>query len=420
MKSTKMLAMLVLVLCLIFSAAGVKAQVPLGTAFTYQSYLMDKKNPANDIYDFEFSLYDDPNVGIQVGSTLLVDDVNVVDGHFQVELDFGGGIFTGDARWLETEVRQGASTDPCDFVTLSPRQELTPTPYSIYAETAGAVPGGITGSGITNNIPIFIDPNTLANSVIYESAGNVGIGLMNPSQRLDVAGVIKVVADNPTFLFHDVNALSIDDRYFMMKGSNQDLNFISLLGNMEYEQQIMVIKSTGNVGIGTTSPDEKLHVAGSIKIVDGSQGDGKVLTSNAGGVASWQDVPGSAIPSGVIVMWSGAIANIPAGWALCDGTNGTPDLRDRFIVGAKQDDGGVAKTNVKGSLMKVGGEHEHTLTTVEMPAHTHTESGHGSYGSQARDDPIGCQQTTQTGSTGGDQPHENCPPFYALAYIMKL
>ncbi len=47
-----------------------------------------------------------------------------------------------------------------------------------------------------------------------------------------------------------------------------------------------------------------------------------------------------SVPKGVIVMWSGRIADIPPGWALCDGTNGTPDLRDRFIVGARQDDGG--------------------------------------------------------------------------------
>jgi len=123
----------------------------------------------------------------------------------------------------------------------------------------------------------------------------------------------------------------------------------------------------------------------------------------------------------VIVMWSGTIATIPTGWALCDGTNGTPDLRDKFVVGARQDDGGVAKTTVKGTLMKTGGEHAHTLTIAEIPPHTHTESGHGHYQNNwSGDDPIGCVQSTQTGSTGGGNPHENCPPFYSLAYIMKI
>jgi len=131
------------------------------------------------------------------------------------------------------------------------------------------------------------------------------------------------------------------------------------------------------------------------------------------------------IPTGVIVMWSGTIATIPSGWALCDGTNGTPDLRDRFIVGARQDDSGVAKTNVKGTLLQTGGEHQHTLTTGEMPSHSHDIP--------RRSPTVGSWRTfdspdelnigiwgNPTGSTGGDQPHENTPPFYALAFIIKL
>lgn len=138
-------------------------------------------------------------------------------------------------------------------------------------------------------------------------------------------------------------------------------------------------------------------------------------------VASTVPSPGSeALPAGAIIMWSGTIDSIPTGWQLCDGTNGTPDLRDRFVVGARQDDAGVAKTNVSGSLTLDGGEAYHRLTIAEMPAHTHSESGHFNHGAQHRDDNVGAQTTTQTGSTGGDQPHNNLPPYYALAYIMKL
>lgn len=127
-------------------------------------------------------------------------------------------------------------------------------------------------------------------------------------------------------------------------------------------------------------------------------------------------------PAGGIVMWSGSIASIPAGWALCDGTNGTPDLRDRFIVGASQDDLGVAKTNVKGSLMQSGGEHEHTLTIAEMPSHSHSDHSHrkGPRIKEAVDLWLEEPTSSATGTAGGDQAHENCPPFYALAFIMKL
>lgn len=146
----------------------------------------------------------------------------------------------------------------------------------------------------------------------------------------------------------------------------------------------------------------------------------------------------SPIPTGVIVMWSGLIAEIPDGWALCDGGNGTPDLRDRFVVGARQDEGGESKTDVKGALQKTGGEHEHVLTMDEMALHRHpweymVETG-GTAGNYFQVDPTVAQRFSFTGrrwsdcsndgfrgkSIGDDQAHENCPPFYALAFIMKL
>jgi hypothetical protein len=116
------------------------------------------------------------------------------------------------------------------------------------------------------------------------------------------------------------------------------------------------------------------------------------------------------LPQGVIVMWSGSIDNIPGGWHLCDGTSGTPDLRDRFIVGA-------------GSEYEVGatgGEKEHTLTIDEIPSYSHTQIGRASGGWCGYCSGPYPSGSTSTGSTGGDQPHENRPPYYALCYIMKL
>lgn len=87
------------------------------------------------------------------------------------------------------------------------------------------------------------------------------------------------------------------------------------------------------------------------------------------------------IPIGGIIMWSGTVATIPANWQLCNGTNGTPDLRDKFIVGATSDDAGAAKTNLTGSLTQSGGSTSYTpggsvAAPADHAAHTHTGPSH--------------------------------------------
>ena len=108
---------------------NVTAQTAVGTAFTYQGRLTDGGNPADGEYDFEFKLYDD--VSTQVGSTVTINDKTVTDGLFTVQLDFGSGIFDGEARYLEVCVRPGDSNG--DFTPLSPWQALTAAPYALHA-----------------------------------------------------------------------------------------------------------------------------------------------------------------------------------------------------------------------------------------------------------------------------------------------
>ena len=134
------------------------------------------------------------------------------------------------------------------------------------------------------------------------------------------------------------------------------------------------------------------------------------------------------IPVGGIIMWSGSTASIPTGWALCNGANGTPNLLDRFIVGAGSGYG-VGAT---------GGANSIALTESEIPSHRHafpgddqlsfgngvggwSEAAVGYFNYDATSRNSGGQGTMWlTGFTGGSQAHENRPPYYALAFIMRV
>lgn len=129
-----------------------------------------------------------------------------------------------------------------------------------------------------------------------------------------------------------------------------------------------------------------------------------------------------SIPSGVVVSWYGDKANVPSGWAICDGTNGTPDLRDRFIVGAGN----------SYSFKATGGANTVSLTADQNGPHTH--SGTTSSSQQTvvpGGDLLGTHSnnmgkwgtvniTLTTASSGKGAAHENRPPYYALYFIMKL
>jgi hypothetical protein len=178
MKTTKMLAILVLALGLVVCPVKVVRTAPLGTAFTYQGRLIDANNTADGLYDFQFKLFDDPNVilGTLVGSPIDINELDVIDGYFTVDLDFGSAVFDGNAVWLEVGVRPGELADPNAYTTLEQRQAVTPTPYAIYAKTAGS----------DNDWMVSV------NNIYSIPTGNVGIGTTTPSEKLHVVGNVKL------------------------------------------------------------------------------------------------------------------------------------------------------------------------------------------------------------------------------------
>lgn len=149
-----------------------------------------------------------------------------------------------------------------------------------------------------------------------------------------------------------------------------------------------------------------------------------------------------AVPSGCILLWSGASGSIPSGYYLCDGNNGTPDLRNRFLVGAG-DSYSVNQTG--GSADAIVVTHTHTATSTSVvtdPTHYHTyQTGYntalptygsnGNFGGGTPDDTssiyhssaestgVTVATTTTNASAGTSGTNANLPPYYALCYIMK-
>jgi len=190
---------------------------------------------------------------------------------------------------------------------------------------------------------------------------------------------------------------------------------------------------------GTLTSSGTLAVTGALTL-DGAAGtSGQVLTSAGSGTPTW----GSVFVAGMIMMWSGTIATIPTGWLLCNGSTSTPDLRDKFIIGASADSGGAAKTNVTASYTQTGGtkdaivvSHTHTATsTVTDPGHFHSygegqrtqvgEDNGEAYDAQSsaafntNTKTTGITVATSNTTEGSSGTNQNLPPYYALAFIMK-
>ena len=194
----------------------------------------------------------------------------------------------------------------------------------------------------------------------------------------------------------------------------------------------------------TITTSGTLAVTGNLTLDGASGTSGQVLVSQGSGVTP---IWGSGFPSGGIIMWSGTIATIPSGWYLCNGSNGTPDLRNKFIIAANADDGGAAKTNVTGSATQSGGSkdaivvsHTHTASVTD-PGHLHATKGtqsasnglsesrptnFGAGNSLEADDSYNRNTKTATtgitvsnSTTGSSGTNANLPPYYALAFIMK-
>jgi len=235
------------------------------------------------------------------------------------------------------------------------------------------------------------------------SGGSVGINSSSPGYTLDVNGTGRFTStlSAPNIYYSGLSGCSIYngnvDTYNPAGENNLMIQSWWGIGFKSYDGLVRagIDTRTGNANFSGTVTVNSLVVSGSI---------------TAGSL--------NVIPYGIIVMWYGQTWNIPAGWALCNGVNGTPNLQDRFVIGA----GSGYSVGV------TGGEAFHTLSVAEMPSHTHNFYGpYGTRGNIADDgnaisamDIWTLTSGNVTYATGGNQAHENRPPYYALCYIMKI
>ena len=173
------------------------------------------------------------------------------------------------------------------------------------------------------------------------------------------------------------------------------------------------IAKEGQDSIGSAGPSQISHDLDNLFAALDPEATFK--DGGAGGIGLDNLKPEAKIPTGIITMWSGSIDSMPAGWHLCDGTAGTPDLRDRFIVGA----GSGYSVGAKGGAKTVSiSSHAHSVSFQSGPApqsgmNAGMGGGFASY--------LGHRHSI-SGNTGsaGSASLENRPPYYALALIMKL
>ena len=422
-----------LVLALLCSLTAISARAQANanppTKLTYQGFLTDlngvplgKDNPVNK--PVIFRIFDALTSGKILWSSQQT--VTIDKGHFSVLLGEGSAVtsepFTADLtglfttnnpseRYLEISV---------DGSPILPRQQFLPAPYAMLARKAIELAGG---SAVAGNLSVV---GALSSSSDLAAGGNA-----NVTSNLTVNGTLTV--NNTATL----NSLTVPNGAAM--GGK-----LTISGNNVVEFGAGLTKQGDNGKIGyQTFTSDSLDIVGagptfnSRKIKLFAEGGGVTVTGPLT-VTSPNTISGyGTIPLGGIIMWSGASSSaIPDGWALCDGTvaNGytTPDLRSRFIVGAGSGTGPGVSTSY--AIGDKGGEEKHTLTVNEIPSHQHQVkvklAGYDTSYNNAPEvtrapDNKDTRLNTGTQSyysefTGGGLAHETRPPYYALAFIMRV
>ncbi|MEZ5065871.1 MAG: hypothetical protein R3B81_14145 [bacterium] len=330
-RSRSLLILALLALSALTSPAGAQ-----DTSFTYQGRLDDGAVPAAGLHDIVFWLYDAEVGGTQIGLTQCIDDVEVTDGVFTVQLDFGPQFATSADRYLEIAVRADTGLtcgDGTGLELLTPRQRITSTPRAGHA-----------GSAFALDAP----DGSPANAVFVDNAGNVGMGTTAPTARLDVRGgpmLVESLGDQADLLW----LASERSWVFRQEGAGVaaalKLESVGGGGNKNF-----IVQTTGFMGIGTTAPAAKLDVRGDVRLGPSGQ------YFAPGGTENLRIIRGTVRGDGVILAGSGfTVQNVIPGQGFYRITYTTPFAGAASVTVSARRPAGAALRWVYASNSDTGG-----------------------------------------------------------------
>lgn len=304
------------ILCIFALATAAQAQ---STAFTYQGSLKNGDAPANGVHDFRFRLFDAATAGNQVGTQQCIDNLTVAEGIFNATLDFGQQFASTAPRFVEIEVRQDTGltcANTSGFVALSPRQLITAVPLANHAKSAFSL-----------DAPDGSHPNAL----VVDNAGRVGIGTTSPSTLLHLRNT------SPAIILQDTASAANQSGYLGFWNNNPTETAWVGFGtpgsphfsivNARSGGHIALLPFGGNVGIGTSTPTAKLHVAGTLSATNigaDSLATNSVFSSRTAAgpsITGVQSVQGSTAILGQISVSSLTAANAVMGNSGCSTAN---------------------------------------------------------------------------------------------------
>ena len=386
----------------------------------------------------------------------------------QINIQWGAGhvFYKGIKFPIEADGLSHAQLFPVPDETISPKQ-VRPNTYLVLTAELGTV------TYADNPVLCGIQSDEIiatAPSVDVEQYKNVQIiATSDPSSVANVVCVLATIhprhkengdADGTGFMYHTFN----NEEFFRDNGydreptefQNNNTLFEYILervvGKLDLvlnERQLVrrfnladienFAKARHNLGLSTLVNRRQLVQAENLRDIPNPEmarqnlGLGNASVKNMG-TGSNDVAPGNILPVGGIMIWGGTVSSIPTGWVLCDGTNSTPDLRGKFVVGL---DTGVAEFNL---INKSGGNTEYDITKANLPDYElkitqqkHTHTGHVAQGSstwKGGGDDSGTNATSVPGSVsqefidikvnldGGKQKLKTLPPYYVLCYIM--